>query len=870
MSRQLISIRLRLRRYFTYLSLFLIVGFLGLFVTQEIFNSPKAKAAVSRSGSNLTITASDGSNYFYINEAGNIYGDNGFELYDETYSGGQSILDRRYYAYAFALNNPLLGTIQTTDNVTIAGSATVIAEKINCANLTFQDQGQLTHPMVNRDNDLDPADAAEINRPAYRNDYWGVEFVGYYVASPNSSTYFTLADYDDAAAIQVGTGDLSNINQTNWLTVYSNNILDHSTDSSWSGNKFIPNSSQYIGNLNGIRTATTNSNGSAVAYIPVRILVADNEGDTSIKVNYSQYEASGNNPIPGGTQVVPTSQFFSANSTGAVTTNGSALTMKYYLANVSGQNDKMLGFQQQQGFSNGVMTGVKQSLSLDYDLSAPGQPASGNYGCNGGSECRNHRLGYYWGGNEMQTPFGSTANRRESPLQTRAFRHTTQIFNDSASDTVYTRSDGQTTTFNKNFKGLEIQLSDSLIIRTDPMVSFAGPIDVSGAGFPGSINELVNDSMQSGMGAGPAGGYNSEFNQEQGVGGGGGHYGYLGSTGGASYSETTGLPDGYPARRSDLPVSNQVVLADPNDPITDEPASYRFNFGSGGGASSDLYTGWSIGGAGGGAISIVAQTIKVEPTSTLSGRQKIINANGVLGEVYQVDSWLEENGLSGGGGGAIEVRLTGSLEYNTNSRYMLISAAGGDSEFVAPAYHRLSGGGGGFMMVSSPSFLYNAGSIAETELRLSLDVTGGIGQNLARLNDWDKTGIVSNLSGSNGQMRITNPTTGISIKKSFEPLKRNGVVATFNPYGLQKDDQIKVILELTNLTIGAPITIKDDFLNVSPAGTPICRCDVNPIAGSPVACNSNFPAISNSSNISWTITPSSSTQTLEYICRVVD
>jgi len=865
MSRQLISIRLRLRRYFTYLSFFLIVAFLGIFTTQEIFNGTKVKAAVSRSGPNLTITNGGGSNYFYINEAGNIYGDNGFELYDETYQGTQSVLDRRYYAYAFALNNPLLGTIQPTDNVIINGSATVIAEKINCANLTIEGRGKVTHPMVNRDNDMDATDTAEINRPVYRNDYWGAEFVGYYIAQPGTSTYFSLSEYDDAAAVQVGTGNTGNIFDTTWTTVYVNTLGDNSPDSSWNANRFTPNSGQYIGNINGIRTATTN-NSNAIAYIPIRILVADNQGDAQIKLRYALYQSNNNNQLPGGTQTVPTAQFFPANSSGTMVSAGSSLTMRYYIANVLGQNRKMLGFSRQQGFTYGALTGTKQSLWLDGNLLAPGSPSSGNYGCSSGSECRSSRFGFFWGGNEMQTPFGSTVSRGESPLQTRSFRYTAQVFNDSATDMTFTRRDGGTVEMNKNFKGLKIQLSGNFLIKTTPYVDFSGPIDVAGSGFPGSSNELSYNSMQNGTGAGPAGGYNSEYRQEKAVGGGGGHYGYLGSKGGASYSETIT----YPPRDSNISITNQTLSTDPNDPISDDPAFYRFNFGSGGGASNDLYTGWSIGGSGGGAVEIVAASFKVEPTGLLTGAQKIINASGSLGEVYIVDSWLDENGLSGGGGGAIEIRLTGSLEYNGRSQFQLISAAGGDNEYISPTYYRVSGGGGGYIMVSSPSFLYNGAPIAETNMRVSLDVTGGIGQNLDNQNDWGYAGIVSNLSGSNGQTRITNPTTGISIKKSLEPLRRNGIVATFNPYGLQKDDQIKVILELTNLTIGAPITIKDDFLNVSPAGTPICRCDVNVIAGSPVNCNSNYPASNNSSSISWSITPTNPTQTLEYICRVVD
>jgi hypothetical protein len=92
------------------------------------------------------------------------------------------------------------------------------------------------------------------------------------------------------------------------------------------------------------------------------------------------------------------------------------------------------------------------------------------------------------------------------------------------------------------------------------------------------------------------------------------------------------------------------------------------------------------------------------------------------------------------------------------------------------------------------------------------------------------------------------------------PVSRNGVPDIFNPYALQDNDIILVILTIYQ-TGGSQITVTDDLLKyTSESGDRICR----PIGGT----FSINPADAGADPLVWVMEPTGESAIISYQCKV--
>jgi len=393
-------------------------------------------------------------------------------------------------------------------------------------------------------------------------------------------------------------------------------------------------------------------------------------------------------------------------------------------------------------------------------------------------------------------------------------------------------------------KKVDLEINGDLILQSD------GQVDVNGKGYPGAYYTISSDLVKDleplfwkGQDLGPSGAYGwgpgggrHESSIGVAAGGGGGSFGGQGGPGGNATS--TPRSPTYPV---DLFTSPDL------------------NFGSGGGSA------WSKGGAdvsygnggnGGGRVKIVAKSIDFQYLSSK------ITANGSQGFAWRDDN----NGIStgGGSGGAIKI-VAEKLIYGEYSKVQA-SAKGADL-----------GGWDGTISVN--------GFDVDVVFQISAD--GGLwGDAITNHNGPGKGG------GGGGYIMVDKISNQpITIKKTLYPYKREGAELAsacnptippevsadncFNPYALQKNDEIVVKLEISNIVAGA-LNIKDEVLQVPYATKKIaCKPDftIRPMRMQSDTSTSldhpaNYDELNKLVNISYTASITDTTVKFWYWCKV--
>ncbi|MEI8143193.1 MAG: hypothetical protein WCG48_01055 [Candidatus Berkelbacteria bacterium] len=408
------------------------------------------------------------------------------------------------------------------------------------------------------------------------------------------------------------------------------------------------------------------------------------------------------------------------------------------------------------------------------------------------------------------------------------------------SGNVYAKSISQTTGTGR-WKKVDFVVSGTIAIYG------SSRIDVDGKGYPGGDKQVPQEGAQPhpdgyGLGGGQppvvVPGYN--FNPNAMFASGGGHGGKGGST---TYK------DDYPYKVSDYMKAVGGGTYDLVSPPVD--------FGSGGGSAS-YAPGWdcigsAYGGAGGGKIFLSANRLSVSANS-------FISADGAAGNGGSCGDSQSSGG--GGAGGTISINLTGTLTSGA-----VLAGAGVVDDSPANA-------GAGSVTISNvirqelSSQVGNPKTIAGTDN----DVLGKNTVPTAAANITANGGSSAftreyDAPGGGGIIVINGKPAGLSIKKTLEPVSRNGVPAAttpFNPYSLQMGDVIIVKIEISNMT-GTLDTLTDEYLVTKGANAHICR-GVN---GSEFGAAATFPALS--SQVTFSDIPQNATThkaTVSYQCRV--
>lgn len=301
-----------------------------------------------------------------------------------------------------------------------------------------------------------------------------------------------------------------------------------------------------------------------------------------------------------------------------------------------------------------------------------------------------------------------------------------------------------------------------------------GQINVDGKGFPGGFirddygrEDLPLDSHPDGYG--PGHGHGGVFYQFAKAGGGG-----FAGVGGTTDPR---FPGGA------VSLSSLDYL---NTPL---------QFGSGGGAAksyrlNNFVYAITPGGAGGGVISLRANTLVIDGgriSSNGLNTQLVVNGSG---------GGVDRNAWGGAGSGGMI--LIGANNFNLPSDYSGISTVGTTATAGVSA--------AGLGKISADVFLPNSP-------QSYFQANGGDCENSEGSGGGGGLIVIKNIS-----------STGVTIKKTLEPISRpyNAAPANpiFNPYALQIDDKILVRLTITNI-VGA-VTVIDDYLQ-TPGRSPKCN-----------------------------------------------
>lgn len=381
-------------------------------------------------------------------------------------------------------------------------------------------------------------------------------------------------------------------------------------------------------------------------------------------------------------------------------------------------------------------------------------------------------------------------------------------------------------------KKVDITLSGNLTLES------GGKIDVSGKGYPGGIaanNELNPNGTDKGFGPGGGQGLarlHMSGGRDTGVWGAGGSMGTLGGNGIAWRDDDLGHPQlqlfpVLPAFRVGLNIGTSF-----SDSI--------FEAGSGGGAAYTAYspTGRSFpmdGGRGGGRIHIYAGgQIALDTTST-------ILANGSDGSADADNSGKDYSWAASGGGSGGLIWLEASsfslpFTYNTQP-----NGGAGNADYAKSSSCASSCTGEnltGISGVGSSSTFYTSLEGQPT----TIFANGGDGG----IMDWSGNGAYYNIEhgaggGSGGLVwvkKIVAPN--LTIKKELKPILRAGSGSAtecpnppdpanpncFNPYALKLNDEIDVVLTISNL-IG-DVTLTDSELDNGLTGSSRAYCEYIP------------------------------------------
>lgn len=394
------------------------------------------------------------------------------------------------------------------------------------------------------------------------------------------------------------------------------------------------------------------------------------------------------------------------------------------------------------------------------------------------------------------------------------------------------------------FKKIDIEVSGNIVL------SSRGRIDANGKGYPGgkhvfrsvesetnidpdyitSTNWITNND-----GFGPGGGKGSDISGHELAGRGGGY----GGAGGKN-SVSSGLGGVSYNLNSNNNVDEEV------------------EWGSGGGGAIPVSGGTNnrcVGGAGGGRIKISADSIIFQDTESK------ISANGDNGTTA---NWSNDHCAGGSGsGGSVVIKYANRLSIiptlSDINRGILGPVDGGSLDRSAPISSDIA---------SLATQGYAGELINNTEQLFNNQVISARG-GVARYNQSPGETDVVGGGGGGGRIYIKKTgNSGISVLKTLEPLKRNGVAnISFNPYALQPNDQIKVTLNIANIPSGSSVSIADDLLK-TPAGSTTKKCVYD--SGSNTQSSGLFDATNTSSTLTWLQVGggTSGKATITYTCTV--
>ncbi len=758
MRKKTLSDVLRVRTYFRWLML--IAGLVLIVLTLKIVvvdNPQETKAGVTEVGNTITIDGGSSEKRKYvIDPNGDIYEWPNIPFNDEY----NNELDFRYYSYSAKTSSTKTAYNIRNKGLVLRNTTAVIEGSQELNSLNVESTAKVTQPMADRE--------GKINRPLYAGDYWGVRFTGFLAIPKDKGIWLTVddGDVDDAVMIEVckksGGGLGTNIAECNsgsgsyWDMVYKRG--------DWGSGGYDGVSDVGVFR-SGWGEIFSNYGGGADKYVPVRFSFGDKTGDAKIKFRARVYTVTPTQWTgPDSNGALWNGYLYSYSSaTGLIDNDNIAadrghMYFEYYLFNTNSLYAN---------FSNAIKTAYKPYLYLDTDFGGGDGDVD-----TGGTDRFDFIFQNGSTGNQATSPLGNSIATAYRFLSS---RYSAKGLNTNAFDWPQ-RIDA----------GLTLDAAGELKISANY------GIDLNGVGYPGWAKEfIVSDAGSDGVfnvGAGPGGGSSVGQNNtgKVGVGGGGWHAGR-----GGMYKLGSG--DNADNR---ITIAASTVYGDGSDYLN------AYSIGSGGGASlwdgdySDYAT---VGGSGGGALSIRAGSVVIEAGNA-------ITANGDSG--FGVGSNPTPAG-SGGAGGKIVVS-TANFNTNPSSLSGLASVNGGSKAgFSSPL--RFSGGGGGFVNLA-----YTATNNDFIKNNQPFDVfkaDGGAGESTCEYNP-DNNPYNLSCNGDRGSIaavkRGSSEVAAASIKKQLAAIS----VKSGNPYSLQIGDRIRVELRMTGLVVGQEATIDDEILKV--------------------------------------------------------
>ena len=378
-------------------------------------------------------------------------------------------------------------------------------------------------------------------------------------------------------------------------------------------------------------------------------------------------------------------------------------------------------------------------------------------------------------------------------------------------------------------------------------------INVNGKGYPGGNTDGHID------GYGPANGFGLSIDEEGRVGAYGG--GYRGDGGrGHCYNNGSGQCTAFDG-------SSFEGLA-PRPGGVRNYSEIEFDFGSGGGSANQWKNNkpaLTPGSAGGGRV-------RIDSSSILSiSTQGTITANGI-DALYEHGGEEDEREIGGAGAGG-SIVLTGKIRSASDSRVptgtLGISADGGKMRQPRPAGQS----GDDARYFDQNSSYTNVARNWENAVKYGVGGDGYVanptGKNLTNIyaNGGDSWALVLVGSekvsiggaGGGGNIIINDSGSPITVKKILEARRRGGEInVDFNPYSLQKDDQVRVVILATNIEAGVPFEIEDEYLS-TPDGSSLCK---------PFSINDS--GVDSGGSVIWSYTPSTgeTIKTFSFDCKV--
>lgn len=753
--------RMRLRQYFTYAGILLILIFFGIAIATNMFNGgQKTEAAIIVNGDDITI---NGGNYS-VDNSGILYSDPGIVLHNQV--DDNTLMDPSYYSYLFDKTNVVFDAVNT--NLVLQNGATLIVEKeLNVKNLTIGSGSKVTSPSVDTD--------GLINHPLYDRDYWEMRLTGFMMLMPGTVTWIRSDGTDDAVMVEASASNNA-YSSPNWQPVYSQKSGGYS---GW-GPDLNTGEAEF---KNSIRNDLLTNGSGDVIYVPIRITMADCTGNARLQLISRTYSIGWSGPTDART---PFGAIYGVNADGTVNDSvGSGrgrVDFEYFL-----DTHQIFGTlpDRSLGSSSAVKMIEKPNITLFDDFKA-------GYGNRTGSDSLGNWATSF-------TMSWSTEGNFDSPVaDTRAIyegRYNALNYDSNENSKLLDFSG-----LRRLPGGIQLNVADTVTISSDAI-----GIDVSGKGYPGQkwqdarpLDRGASLNTAGNLGQ-PGGGYTKEGNDW--VGSAGAHAGVGGNwmyaPGTSPYGATT--------------------YGTSTNPKT-------LGSGGGGSSEANRNGGHlSDGGNGGGAVTVNARILNI--TRPRDGgfirRPSIaaILANGSPGARRQNDlyNWVG----TGGAGGSVNINVqTLSLsEPNVN----LFSARGAGyldtplNKYLfgwggEDKYLNFSGGGGGYIYIR-----YGSGDSVQNVISYS-NVSGGTSNpdNGAERVRWATGGDGLVNVDSTGQALLT-------IRKELTPVQRGGVTipATvncsvsldsrcFNPYALRPGDEIKVTLKVQD--IQARTKIEDELL----------------------------------------------------------